>query len=273
MRAITPTNNKYTIPNIGEIEIAGYSRACFRTGFIVKPYNIYLDGGVPSEISPNAILITHGHYDHIASIQSILQNNIKCPVMHKDCLTHNLNKAVQAFYCLNSNLSTKKISINSIVEKHAMFSINKTNIYIKTYELSHSVPCQGYGIYIIKKKLKEEYKGMTSKQIIELKKTTEITHNVNIPLLMYCCDTDSNINVNFSVYPIVIIECTFIDDEHYIEAKKKKHMHWNDIVKLLKSCTDTHFILIHFSTRYKDDYLKEFEEKQKETYTNFEFWL
>ena len=50
-------------------------------------------------------------------------------------------------------------------------------------------------------------------------------------------------------------------------------MHWSDIVKLLKSCTDTHFILIHFSTRYKDDYLKEFEEKQKETYTNFEFWL
>ena len=74
MRAIVPTKHNYTIPNVGEIELNGYSRSSFRTGFILKPWGIYMDAGVPSEMCANIILITHGHYDHIASLPSILRS-------------------------------------------------------------------------------------------------------------------------------------------------------------------------------------------------------
>ena len=64
-------------------------------------------------------------------------------------------------------------------------------------------------------------------------------------------------------YPVIIVECTYIDPEHEREAKDDKHMHWKNLKPVVLAHPEIHFILIHFSARYRSDYIDDFFRKQK----------
>ena len=70
---------------------------------IIKPFNIHLDAGLHSPYEPSLILLSHGHFDHIASLYSLLDKNSKCPVMLPNNLVQNTNNMLLTFKKLNSN--------------------------------------------------------------------------------------------------------------------------------------------------------------------------
>jgi len=277
MQSIIPIEYKNTIPNIGDVNITGFSRSGFRTGFVMKinGFTIYLDAGLSSSFIPDLILLTHGHLDHTSSLPAILSQNIKCPIMHPKSLSHNLLLAVKSFYCLNNDILDKKhFSINSIIKTHAQFKKGQKQIAIETFDLDHGVSCQGYKIYVEKQKLKDEYIGKSGEELKEIKKTEEITKVVKQPSVIFCCDTSSRVlsSLDYS-FPIIIIECTFLLDEHYEEAISRLHIHWKDLEPYIYSNKTTNFCLIHFSTRYKNEQLIEFEKQVQKSYSNVEFWI
>ena len=97
----------------------------------------------------------------------------------------------------------------------------------------------------------------------------------NIPILLFISDTGKSIlkNIPFNNYQIVIIECTFFEKNHYEEAEKRKHLHWNDLCPIIKDNSLTTFILGHFSCRYNDEYLKLKSEEIKKEYNNIIFCI
>ena len=58
-------------------------------------------------------------------------------------------------------------------------------------------------------------------------------------------------------------ECTFIETEDKEKALKKKHMHWEFLKPHVEENKGTTFVLIHFSLRYKDEFIQKFFSQQK----------
>ena len=54
-------------------------------------------------------------------------------------------------------------------------------------------------------------------------------------------------------YPVVVVECTFLWDEHEEAAGPSGHMHWKSIKRVAEQHINTTFVLIHFSMRYSLD--------------------
>ena len=274
-------NNEHTfvLPNFGDITISGYSKSAFRTGYIVKPFNIHLDAGLPSPYPPSLILLSHGHFDHIASLYSILDQNNNCPVMLPDNLIDNTTDMLLSFKKLNSchktHTSGMEFKWNPISDTKFNIKIKGKQFEIDTFNLDHRVTSIGFGISMLTKKLKEEYTCLESKEIVELKKTTNIFEIKKQGCILFISDTGKKPlkYLPFNDYQIVIIECTFFDDEHYMEAIERKHLHWKDLEPYIKNNPNTKFCLGHFSTRYKDEYIQEKYTELKELYPNVFFYL
>lgn len=272
-------NNKeetFEIPKLDKITIKGSSRSAYRTGYLIQPYNIYLDAGHPSPVPPSMVLLSHGHHDHVASLYSILINSDKTvPVLIPSCLETNIQEMLNAFYTMNNGKKSIYDKWTPVKTKSYTTIINSKNISIDVFNLDHRVRTHGYGIKQIHKRLKEDYIGKSGKELAELKKTTDITFEIKIPMLLFISDTGKKVlpNLPFSEYPLVIIECTFFEEEHYEESISRKHLHWKDLEPFVKANPETKFILGHFSCRYKNEYLEEKEAELKLIYSNIIFWI
>jgi ribonuclease BN (tRNA processing enzyme) len=261
------------------ISLKGYSRGSQRTGFVLLPYKIFLDCGVPFPIEPNLILITHGHQDHIDALYTnLMDNRNKAQVI----CSYNLVKLLQEHLnaCRSVNVG-RKIKFNN----WEPYSINTNNNFYRTLicgktfifnsiQLDHEVETYGYGISEVRNKLLEIYKDKTQDELIEIKKITNITEEKIYPIIFFCGDTSQKSleYLPFDDYPIFIIESTFFDLEHIVDADTKKHMHINYLIPYFEKHINTKFILIHFSCKYKLEEIKNYQQQYK-IYTNVIFWI
>jgi len=110
-------------------------------------------------------------------------------------------------------------------------------------------------------KLKEEYKAIPGKEIAKLRNEgVEIQEEVKIPLFLFLGDTKIDVFENQDIlkYPIIIVECTFIDPNHVDLATNSFHIHWIHLEPYIIDHPEITFILIHFSLRYRNSELVEF---------------
>jgi ribonuclease Z len=256
-------------------KLKGFSRGSLRTGFMLLPCRIFLDAGVPSPIKPSVILITHGHQDHIDSLYNhLLDTNEKVQVIASSNLISNLNNYLNSCRSLNVGYKIKFTNwIPTPIITNLNIVSNNIKYNIESIYLNHEVECFGYGISEIRNKLKEEYKDYTSSEIQQAKKEFQITEEKLYPILFFCGDMDHSSlkNLPFDKYPIFIIECTFFEDDHLKEARQRQHLHIQDLIPYFIKHQNTKFILIHFSCRYTNTQIKEFESKYN--YDNVIFWI
>jgi len=276
MYNLTVKKEKFTIKGFGEINISGASRSAKRTGYLIEPFGIYCDAGIPSDIKPNIVLLSHGHYDHVASLYSILSESDKCtPIMMSSSLNISIKKMLDNFKSLDTAGSKTQFKNYIPINNEEYDFYIKKKIKIKTYELDHSVPSIAFSIILVTKKLKIKFQNKTGKELGLIKKQHNIYDEYPINMILFVSDTGKSIlpTLPFSNHKIIIIECTFIDNEHYDDSIRKKHLHWKDLEPIINEYKDTQFILGHFSVRYKDSYLIEKESELKINYPNIIFWI
>lgn len=102
-----------------------------------------------------------------------------------------------------------------------------------------NLPSQGYVVYAVKQKLKQEYLGLPGSEIKRLKLSgVEITNTVTTPHIAFTGDTMSDFitdpdNADVLKAKILVVESTFLDDSISIElAKEYGHTHLLEIVNL-----------------------------------------
>ena len=82
--------------------------------------------------------------------------------------------------------------------------------------------------------------------------------NVEFTLEQFCFLTDTNIkgiSVNLDLietFPIIIVECTFYDEDDLQHAIDKTHIHWLQLVPYVRMFAGSLWVLIHHSQRYKN---------------------
>ncbi|KAJ0960972.1 hypothetical protein J5N97_001050 [Dioscorea zingiberensis] len=142
------------------------------------------------------------------------------------------------------------------------FQIRK-DLKVKAFRTYHVIPSQGYIIYSVKQKLKQEY----------------VTYTVTSPEIAFTGDTMSD----FVVDPensdalrarVLVIESTFVDDTVTIEhARDYGHTHLFEIASYAERFQNKAILLIHFSARYQADEIKEAIAKLPPSFTGRVFAL
>jgi ribonuclease Z len=245
--------------------ISGSSVAGIRTSFYIPELKILLDAGNQNFNKVADIFITHCHADHVASLPLIILENINnkittniyCP---QESIKF-IENMVEAFLACNYNnyiIPKKYLNFLSMSTRFVTSKkLNAQSVNIRCFESDHVVPTLSYGFIEEKKKLKEEYIGLSGPEIVELKKQgVEITKVVEFKKLIFCGDTTANIfrrNPEILNYDSIIVECTFFEDDEIATARERKHMHWKDLKQIVIDNPSVKFYLIHISAKYHNE--------------------
>jgi len=255
------------LPNdIGmNLTLIGRSWAADTTAFVIPELDIGFDAGYKvTSKKLRHYFISHCHPDHMRMIPFITSRT-KPPVLYmpSECV-QNADKYIKSSLQLSSDVTDEEFENFSWTRSHSLRGVEpgcrievdkKLNLVADVLAMDHSVPCLGYRISKSKKKLKEEYKGLSGKEIGQLRKNgVEISETKYNHILTFMGDTGCSVLDNPEIFntKILIIECSFLFAEDKHLADSKKHIVWTDLEPHVKANSEVLFILIHFSHRYKE---------------------
>ena len=119
--------------------------------------------------------------------------------------------------------------------------------------MDHTVPSLAWSVIEKRNKLLPELKGLPQSEIQKRKKNGEtITKSIEIPIVSYtgdCSPGPALLREEFINSNIIITECTFFEDSHKSRASIGKHLHLDDLVKLLAVWKAKYIIIVHVSRR------------------------
>ena len=275
------------IPGCPQLTLMGWSVAALRTNFYIKELGVMLDAGLSAPtFTINHLLITHCHSDHVANLPYHLYSHKpseKIKIYVPKGIESHIKDYIESAYLLSSHTFPEQLNIKReelylynyyeliTVEpgNNISIQIKKVNYGLEIFKCYHPVPCVGYGIYNVRKKLKEEYTKLSGKEIGELRKNgVEINYDFVNKMFVYLGDTGKEIFEDeewqkIVEYPAIIIECTFILEDEKEQAVKTQHIHWDDLEPIADKYNKNTFILIHFSQRYDNSEIKKFFEEKK----------
>ncbi|MFA6186131.1 MAG: MBL fold metallo-hydrolase [Phycisphaerae bacterium] len=249
------SHNLQTI-KIDDLDIIGYSVGGEETVIAIPQLDVCFDiGKAPDQlISVNNVLLTHGHMDHSAGIAYYLSHRKFCGIKPGRVFApENLVITMRELIDVWGRLDGTKIPAEFVPMAADDEVQIKPNLFVRAFATKHCRGSLGFSIIEKKKKLKEEYLGLDSAGIVELKrKRIDIDYPVETSLVTYLGDTRYN---NFAKYDfivnskILIAECTFVVDEHIDRATAGDHMHIDEFAEMLEKLNNEHIIVTHLSSR------------------------
>ena len=272
MDYFTVWNNSKKLEDIN-YTFSGQSTAGMRTSFYLHELKILLDAGHQCYNKVQTIFITHTHADHIAALPLIILENVSeklkttiyCPVESKNYLINMIDSFLSCNYN-NKIIPRKYYQVIGLKSGYNFeLKLNNKDIIIDVFESDHSVKTLTYGFSERKKKLKKEYIGLSSEEIVNLKRAkVEIVDVIVEKKFVFCGDTTISIfnQKNILTYPNIIIECTYFDDDDISQSLNRKHMHWSFLKNIVLENKSTSFYLIHISAKHRDvgsSYLTKYE--------------
>ena len=265
----------YPIPNT-KLTLKGHSRGGERTCFYIPEIRTFFDAGMDSYFFPDRVFVTHCHRDHSFNLPMIVSG-----VQGRDIDVYVPAESANLFEKFMSSTYQLSQGTDSVSSRFPIIPISPgaiskfncgCNKYsVKAYDLDHTVPTRGYGLFETRNKLLPEYQNCGRKELIELKKKVKITHEVDVPIILFAFDTSIEPflkNKELLQFPAIVVECTFFKEKDK-DIQRSKHIHWDDLKPIVEQNPQNQFILTHFSMRYSVEEIEEFfKDKNVMAWTN-----
>ena len=200
------------------------------------------------------VALSHGHMDHAAGLAYYFsQRNFQgmgtgTVVVHPH-LEQPIHNLMRAWIDIEAQRTPYEVIA---LEPDAEIEI-KNNIFLRAFATVHTVPSLGYVVLERRTKLKPELVGLPQERLMQMKEAGEaITIMREVPLVCYTGDTMWGPHFerpDVLGAKILITECTFLEPGHRSRAGIGKHLHLDDIVRLLGVSKAEALVLTHLSRR------------------------
>ncbi len=236
--------------------IVGYSLGGEETVVVAPEYNVCFDvGRAPREIiAIDNVCLSHGHMDHAAGIAYYFSQRTFVGIAAGRVIVHRalapaIRKLLDIWAEIEGHVSPAEICAVEPMQDVAI----RRGLLVRPFAVNHPGPCLGFTLIEVRSKLRPEYHGKTGPELVGLKRGgVEIEQRVEVPLITYTGDTAVGpfLNHDFVRHSrLVLMECTFFDREHTPRAKAGRHIHVDDLPKVLAAIPESRIMLIHMTRR------------------------
>jgi ribonuclease Z len=241
---------------LGQYHLVGYSMAGEETVVQVPEMNVCFDIGRAPHfcLSSDIICISHGHMDHLAGIAYYLsQKQFQGMTGGTLLIPEDLVDPVEKLLAVWRNIERQATPYVIVPMKPGTLHEVRRDFGIRALATHHAGMSLGYSLISIREKLKPEYFGKPSEELAQMKADgIEIQYKLEVPIVTYLGDTtagpvfDHPDVVNAET---LIVECTFFESDHIARAKSGKHLHVDQLARILPRLKCKNVILIHVSRR------------------------
>ncbi len=241
---------------LGGYTFIGYSLAGEESVVGVPELNVCFDiGRAPSEIlNIDNVLLTHGHMDHAAGIayyfsqRNFLDNSGGTMVAPKE-LIQPIHRLMDAWREIEGHRTPYRLVGMDPNEEYQI----RRGLFVRSFRTVHGGPCLGYSVVEKRQKLKPEYLELPGPKLANLRRSgEELTYTVEVPLVCYCGDTAYGEFFKLDWVrkaKVLILECTFVEEDHRSRAQAGYHLHLDDFLKLQDILENEYILLVHLSRR------------------------
>jgi ribonuclease Z len=240
----------------GSMHLIGYSVAGEETVVQVPELDVCFDiGRAPYfALTSNIICISHGHMDHLAGIAYYLsQRHFQGMQGGTVLLPAEIARFVDEMLRAWRNVERQRTPYTLVPMEGGGVHQVRRDFVIRALETHHGGPSLGYALVSVREKLKPEFHGKTSNELVALKKQgVEIQYRLEVPLVTYLGDT--SVGPVFEHPDVVnaevlLTECTFYENEHRQRAKAGRHLHVDQFAEILPTLKNKQVIVLHVSRR------------------------
>ncbi|HEX4812372.1 MAG TPA: MBL fold metallo-hydrolase [Nonomuraea sp.] len=262
-----------------QLTLTGYSRANDKTFFHVPELKLALDAGLAEGRQPETVLLTHTHLDHSKDLDFLAARPagadiyVPAPALRyvRDYLraTTELNQAAD----FDPALATE-VRVHG-VRPGEEFRIGRHGTHtVRVLESEHKVPSVGYGVAENRRALLPEVEELKATlgpaefgRLVADRRArgVAVDRPVQRPLFAYLGDTHASALgrvPGLFDHPVVITECTYLDDAELDRARRVGHTVWSQLKPYVEAHPDTVFVLTHFSLRHSDREVLAFFERE-----------
>ncbi len=241
---------------LGGTLVSGFSLAGEESVVAAPEYNVCFDiGRAPREvISIDNVCLTHGHMDHAAGVayyfsqRCFIGNSPGRVIVHRS-LAQSIQKLMDVWADIEGHPSAGQVYGVEHLEDVPI----RRGLIVRPFTVNHTGSSLGFTIVDVRHRLKEELQGKLGPELVALKKQgVEIEDHVEIPVLTYPGDTAPGrfLDLDFvRKSRAVLLECTFFEDDHRVRAQAGRHIHVDQLPRVLAAVPDAEVMLIHLTRR------------------------
>jgi ribonuclease Z len=247
----------------GDLRIEGWSRAGDDNWFRVHPPGLALDVGRGATQLAGAqdVFLSHGHLDHAMglpfvlsqrSLHRLVHTRVFCPAEIVGPLGDFIAAAekmenARYRYELLPLLPGDRVEVGR-------------GLHVEAFATDHVVPTLGYHLWRSRRHLAPAFSGSSREELIDLRgRGVDTSESVEEVWLSYCADTGPAI---FDREPriygskVLMMECTFVGEEHRDKGERFKHLHLGDIAQHADRFRNEAIVLHHLSRRFRVEELR-----------------
>jgi len=241
---------------LGGMRFVGFSLAGEESVVAAPEYNVCFDvGRAPREIIPlDFVCISHGHMDHAAGVAYYLSQRGFMGNAPGNVIVHrNLAQAFQRLQAVWSEIEGHPCPGRILGVENLEDVPIRRGLVVRAFVVNHSPGAMGFTLVESRHKLKPEFHGKTGPELVALKRGgIEIDARVEVPLVTYSGDTAPGRFLDLAFVResrVMILECTFFERDHRSRAQAGRHIHVDDLPKILEAVPQAQFLLTHHSRR------------------------
>ncbi|HKI04859.1 MAG TPA: MBL fold metallo-hydrolase [Thermoanaerobaculia bacterium] len=247
----------------GDLRIEGWSRAGDDNWFRVHPPGLALDvgrGALQLAGAPD-VFLSHGHLDHALGLPYVLSQRSLHRLAHTRVFCPaEIAEPLGAFIAAAERLEGAAYRYDLVpMAPGGRVEVGK-GLTMEAFAVDHVVPGLGYHLWRRRRRLAPAFAGLPPAELIALRTegvdTTDVVEDL---WLTYCGDTGPKI---FELEPrlfqakVLMIECTFLGEEHRDKGERFKHLHLGDIAHWADEFRNEALVLHHLSRRFRVEELR-----------------
>jgi ribonuclease Z len=258
------------VPTLAGYEIEGRSVGGIETCIHLPGLKLAFDVGRARDrtLSIDTILFTHGHMDHMgglayhASMRALKHMRPPTYVVPPETV-EGIRLLFEAWADLDHARHEHRLVPLGPGEEHEI----RPGWIARPFRSPHTAPCQGYGLWRVKQKLRSEHLGKSSEEIrrLRLEEGVAVTETKMTPEIVFTGDTRIDVVEREEVVRlarVLILEVTFLDDRVSVsDARDKGHVHLDEVAERADLFENEALLLTHFSSRYRASEISDLLDK------------